>query len=86
MIKYIKKIIRGWAREFFRKQIKCYKSQVVITPDMMFYDFWEDKQYVERELVFNLAKKMHEDGLIEFEQREEMITGNKLLTAKIRLI
>lgn len=86
MKKYIKKLIRNWTAEFFRKQIKHYGISTFESIDSKLYMRLVTREDYERNMVHKLAEKMYEDGIVEFEQEDDFKTGGTYIRAKIRLI
>lgn len=86
-MKIMQKIIRGWARNFFLKQIRVYGIHQHITQEMfMAMDGTKTRRHIERDMVLRMADKMYEEGMIEFEVTNNYQLGGTDVKAKIRII
>jgi hypothetical protein len=83
----MKKLIRKWARWFFQKQIRVYAIRKSMTLEMLMYANPKGLQdALERDMVWRIAEKMHEEGLIEFREIEDYESGSRILEANFRSI
>lgn len=82
----MKKIMRSLARRFFQNWIKVYTHDLYIP---MTEVLLRDERSLEGKKVWiaeQFARKMIEDGLIEFEHRQDIDRGGVTIHSKIRVI
>ena len=82
----MKKILRNLARRFFKKWIRVYNHEYFIALEMAVHMDKGIMEVVRHEIAVSFAKKMLEEGLIEFEEEEDIKSGGRIIRSKIRVI
>lgn len=82
----IKIIFRNLARKFFKKWIKIYYSQISVDEYEIVASKSKIIDYVKDKIIFDLARKLFEDGMIDFEEETDIRTNRRIIKAKIRII